>query len=205
VKRGFIGLDILGMTFLIISVLNILSFRMTMTYEMSGWRLTRVAMTHAHLMASEYEQDEIGVVDPGSLDELESLGYVVTAALYDPDSEELVYGDGWAEPHLENFLDGVFAGQGPEVPKYTAGLGMPRGAMGYQNYTDAGVYFEIAEYALPVVYGGDNRYGVLMVFISSEPQDEQVEKYRALYVDSLKIMGGELEKSEGGDSWVEVV
>ncbi len=166
--KAFIGMQGLAIFLLIISALNMFSFKINITNEINGWRLTRIAQTHAHLMASEYMQEKIGVIDPGRLRTLSSMGYRVAALLYDPEERRVVWSQGMDSENARKLGE-----------NYGDGLGLPRSFMGYENLTRYGIPMEGARYALPVVDENGN-YGVLMVLLRSEEGD-WVEEFRPIY------------------------
>lgn len=202
--RAFAGLDFAAITMLIIAVLNLEMFKIKTSQEMAAWRLTRVAMTHSHLMASEYEQEEIGVVEPLQLRMLESLGYDVSAALYDPESGEIVWETGWKEMFLYDEFSEVFGTGAAEdwwedywQEQTKDGMGMPVSAVGYDEVTLMENRVRYARFALPVVYGSEKKYGLLFVSLESKEQPEEgetvewFETYSKAYQGASQMFVGE--------------
>jgi hypothetical protein len=182
--RGFSVMEAVGYLLIAISLIQIFSFRLSISNDIDAWRLTRIAMVQANLMASEHFQQDIGVV--GELPvPAKSDGYTVTAVLYDPESDRIVDGELWYEAHL---LGKDISGT-PSL-EYADGMRMPRTSFGYAKVEDLSADFEWAKYALPVVYG-NGRYGVLLVFMSAQddedwqPQFQDVfQNARGMYVEN---------------------
>lgn len=63
---------------LFVSVSLAYSFLGGFRKDLHEWRLIRTTMMHAHLMASDYMQDDIGVVETSNLRTLKSRGYTTT-------------------------------------------------------------------------------------------------------------------------------
>jgi hypothetical protein len=178
----------MGALLLIISIVQIFSFRLNLSSEESAWRLTRVAMIHSHLMASEHMQNEIGMIDPDVLETLESMGYHVSFLLYDPERDEVVAGEDWIDVHIGRFgIEDITM----DV-NYKDGMGMPRNSIGYNRADIPEVSLDIARYSLPVVYGG-NKYGVLIVFLSSTDPEEWSDDYWEIYENLQEIYEDEFE------------
>ena len=116
----------------LIALLIIFSFRTTIKRNMDAWRLVRISMVHAHLMASEYMQDEIGVVNPSSFETLKSMGYRVSAALYDPERNEIIEGPSQIAIGISSTDEDVQL----DV-KYEDGMTMPRNFMGHFRLNDS--------------------------------------------------------------------
>ncbi|MBR9689991.1 MAG: hypothetical protein GOV01_03795 [Candidatus Altiarchaeota archaeon] len=88
--KGFEQAVLTGSLLLILSVITIASFNFSAKSEMTGWRLTRISMIHANLMAGDMLQDDLGIIDESKLSTFFSKGYEVT---YDiPELEESDYG-----------------------------------------------------------------------------------------------------------------
>lgn len=78
--------------------------------DLNEWRLIRATMMHAHLMASDYMQDEIGIIERANLYTLRSRGYTATYQIIDAESgEELKNVDNpMSSPEkFSRFTDGV--------------------------------------------------------------------------------------------------
>lgn len=173
--KALTGLEVVGATLLIIAIINIFSFRISISNEINGWRLVRIAMVHANLMASEHLQDEVGIVDEDLLETLESTGYIASAMLYDPESDSVE----WQYVGDSGLADKM-------ASRYKDGLKLPRSFIGYKDLDG----HSGATYALPVVYGPYNEYGVILIVLSAEPDEEWIGKFRPIY-ENLEEMYAE--------------
>lgn len=79
---------------MLVSTILISYFFAGLRIDTTKWRLTRVAMVHAHVMASEFMQEETGIVEPNRLRPLKSMGYVTNYYVVDAESGgKLLRGD----------------------------------------------------------------------------------------------------------------
>jgi len=107
------SLSLLMMGLLIVSVALAYSFLGGFQKDLHEWRLIRATMMHAHLMASEYMQDEIGIIEKSNLYTLRSRGYTTTYQIIDAESGEKL-------KNVDNPLNspGKFSGFTGSVARY---------------------------------------------------------------------------------------
>ena len=179
-----------GAILLAMSIIQLFSFRLSITNDIDAWRLTRIAMVQANLMASEHFNDDMGIVEslPATL---KSDGYTVTAMLYDPELDQIIDGELWYELHL-------LEKGAPEEPEfnYLDGMRMPRTSIGYIKWEDLSYDFELAIYTLPVVYGNGNRFGVLIVLMSAQDEEAWQPEFQEIFENAKQLYletWGELE------------
>jgi hypothetical protein len=176
---------------LFIALLVVYGFRFKYSAEIIQWRLARIAMVHANLMASEKFQENMGTVDPATLGELSSYGYGVAYGIYDPEKGEFVLNK------IDPLFEDVFNWE--QVFSTSAGLSKDSYKVplkfGYVLKTDL-VPWDYVTYSLPITYKdeGKLKYGLLFVALYPTMSSEQVQET----IETTKFLSEKLEAMTSG-------
>ncbi|MBR9680590.1 MAG: hypothetical protein GOU98_02075 [Candidatus Altiarchaeota archaeon] len=158
-------------------------FKFSILPKIDSWRLTRIAMMQAHLMASEFRQTDIGLVKNLELSPIKSKGYVVFYEIIEPEEPFSLPRDGYGymdHDPTDSFLDQVGTGignfWGDVVYTFSQDVESDEGPepRGY------------AFYSLPVVYGEDNKFGFLYVIVTRDVDEEGW--VRDSYDEGVKVL-----------------
>jgi hypothetical protein len=183
-------INVILIMLLFIALIVVYGFRFAYSVEIIQWRLARIAMVHANLMASERLQENIGIVDPANLEGLNSYGYGVFYGIYDPEKGEFVM------KKIDPLFEGVFDWE--QVFSASAGLSKDNyripSDFGYVLKTDLEtdlVPWDYVTYSLPITYkdGSELKYGLLFVALYPAMTLEQVQETIA----STKLLSEKLE------------
>jgi|GEM_PF-6817358 len=144
-------------------------FKFSIIPNINSWRLARMAMMHAHLLASEFTQSEIGIMKNTEPQKLVSRGYLIYYKLEEVEAPYSLPRDGYG------YLDkspssGVFEDIGRGTMAFLSDIEYTF-SKDVDTSTDEAPR-GYAYYTLPVVYGPDYKVGYLHVVITRNNDDE---------------------------------
>jgi hypothetical protein len=180
---------------LFIALVVVFGFKFSQSVQITQWRLARIAMVHANLMAGETEQDEIGTVDPERLEALNSFGYGVTYGVFDPETGGFIVKK--TDPGIQDLFDweAVFS-ESAGLTKDVYGIPSDFGYVLKTDIETDVVPWDFVTYSLPVVYrsGEELKYGLLFVALHPTMNIEQ----RDNIISSTKLLAERLEAVKNG-------